>query len=79
MPAVYNFLAGNPRTAKLIKQLAGFAPDRSLPPIGKTTVLRWYQEKARQGGSFPNGRVYLFCDDSRISTMLSSGLKRFNY
>jgi Fe-S oxidoreductase len=60
---VYNFLAGNPRTAKLIKQLAGFAPDRSLPPLGKTTVLRWYQEKARQGGSFPNGRVYLFCDE----------------
>src|SRR6201997_4372720 len=62
-PAVYNFLAGNPVTAKFIKQLAGFAPDRSLPALGKTTVLRWYQEKARQGGSFPNGRVYLFCDE----------------
>src|SRR5215469_16190776 len=39
-PAIYNFLAGNTVTAKLIKQLAGFAPDRSLPALGKTTVRR---------------------------------------
>src|ERR1700758_190078 len=62
-PAVYNFLAGNPVTAKLIKQLAGFAPDRSLPALGKTTVRHWYHQNAKLGGSFPNGRVYLFCDE----------------
>jgi FAD/FMN-containing dehydrogenase/Fe-S oxidoreductase len=62
-PAVYNFLAGNPGTAKLIKQLAGFAPDRSLPALGKTTVRHWYHQNAKHGGSFPNGRVYLFCDE----------------
>ncbi|MBV8216675.1 MAG: FAD-binding protein [Verrucomicrobia bacterium] len=62
-PAVYNFLAGNPAAAKLIKQLAGFAPDRSLPALGKTTVRNWYGRNARQGRSFPNGRVYLFCDE----------------
>jgi hypothetical protein len=52
-PAAYNFLAANPRTGKLIKQLAGFAPDRSLPALGKTTVHHWYQEKARQNRFFP--------------------------
>ena len=62
-PAVYNFLAGNPITAKLIKQLAGFAPERSLPALGKTTVRRWYQQNSKQSRSFPNGRVYLFCDE----------------
>jgi FAD/FMN-containing dehydrogenase/Fe-S oxidoreductase len=62
-PGVYNFLAANPVTAKFIKQLAGFAPGRSLPALGKTTVRRWYQQNARQGGSYPNGRVYLFCDE----------------
>src|ERR1700741_1488714 len=62
-PAVYNFLAGNPVTAKLIKQLAGFAPDRSLPALGKATVRHWYHQNAKQGGSFPNGRVHLFCDE----------------
>jgi FAD/FMN-containing dehydrogenase/Fe-S oxidoreductase len=62
-PAIYNFLAGNASTAKLIKQLAGFAPDRSLPPLGKTTVRRWYQQNANHRSSFPNGKVYLFCDE----------------
>jgi FAD/FMN-containing dehydrogenase/Fe-S oxidoreductase len=62
-PAVYNFLAGNATTAKLIKQLAGFAPDRSLPGLGKTTVRRWYHQNANHGSSFPNGKVYLFCDE----------------
>ena len=63
MPVVYNFLAGNPATAKLIKHLAGFAPDRSLPAVAKTTVRHWYHRNAKKGGSFPNGRVYLFCDE----------------
>jgi FAD/FMN-containing dehydrogenase/Fe-S oxidoreductase len=63
MPALYNFLSGNPITAKLIKQLAGFAPDRSLPALGKMTVRRWYHQNVKQGPSFPNGRVYLFCDE----------------
>ena len=62
-PSLYNFLAGNPVTAKLMKQAAGFAPDRSLPALGKTTVRHWYHQNAKQGRSFPNGRVYLFCDE----------------
>jgi FAD/FMN-containing dehydrogenase/Fe-S oxidoreductase len=62
-PSLYNFLASNVTTAKLIKELAGFAPDRSLPALGKTTVRRWYRQKAKDGRSSPNGRVYLFCDE----------------
>jgi Fe-S oxidoreductase len=62
-PAIYNFLAANTVTAPLIKQLAGFAPKRSLPGLGKTTLRRWYQQNATQGRSFRNGRVYLFCDE----------------
>jgi FAD/FMN-containing dehydrogenase/Fe-S oxidoreductase len=74
-PAVYNFLAGNPVTAKLIKQLAGFAPDRSLPALGKTTVRHWYHQNAKQGGSFPNGRVYLFCDEFTNFSDAELGIK----
>jgi FAD/FMN-containing dehydrogenase/Fe-S oxidoreductase len=62
-PGVYNFLAGNGSTAKLIKELAGFAPDRSLPALGKTTVRRWYHQNGNHSSSFPNGMVYLFCDE----------------
>ncbi|MBV8099419.1 MAG: FAD-binding protein [Verrucomicrobia bacterium] len=75
MPAVYNFLADNPVTAKLIKQLAGFAPDRSLPPLGKTTVRRWSRQNTKQGRSFPNGRVYLFCDEFTDFNDVELGIK----
>jgi FAD/FMN-containing dehydrogenase/Fe-S oxidoreductase len=62
-PAVYRFLTDNRVTATLIKQLAGFAPARSLPELNKITVRRWLDRNANQAGSFPNGRVYLFCDE----------------
>jgi FAD/FMN-containing dehydrogenase/Fe-S oxidoreductase len=63
VPAIYNFLTGNAVTGTLIKRLAGFAPARSLPGLGRITVRRWCYRNANQSGSFPNGRVYLFCDE----------------
>ena len=75
VPAIYNFLAGNPVTAPLIKELAGFAPKRSLPELGKTTVRRWFQQNASKGRSFPNGRVYLFCDEFTNFNDVELGIK----
>jgi len=60
---VYRFLTANRVTGTLIKQLAGFAPARSLPELNKITVRRWLDRNTNQAGSFPNGRVYLFCDE----------------
>jgi Fe-S oxidoreductase len=62
-PAGYRFLTDNRVTATLIKKIAGFAPARSLPELNRTTVRRWLDRNANQAGSFPNGRVYLFCDE----------------
>ena len=63
VPVMYNFLTGNAVTGTLIKRLAGFAPARSLPGLSRITVRRWYYRNANQSRSFPNGRVYLFCDE----------------
>jgi FAD/FMN-containing dehydrogenase/Fe-S oxidoreductase len=60
---VYNFIVTNGLTAPLFKRWAGFAPGRSLPKLHTTTVRRWHRLHANQGGSFPNGRVFLFCDE----------------
>jgi FAD/FMN-containing dehydrogenase/Fe-S oxidoreductase len=63
VPEIYNFLVSNSVTGPLIKQLTGFAPGRSLPGLHRTTLRRWYKVNARNGGSFPNGRVFLYCDE----------------
>jgi FAD/FMN-containing dehydrogenase/Fe-S oxidoreductase len=75
VPAVYNFLVSNAVTGHLIKQVSGFAPDRSLPGLSKTTVRRWHKRHANGTGSFPNGRVYLFCDEFTNFNDTAAGVK----
>ena len=62
-PGVYNFFVSNPTTSRLFKRFAGFAPQRSLPGLYTTTVRRWHRLHANQTGSYPNGRIFLFCDE----------------
>jgi Fe-S oxidoreductase len=51
--------------SKLVKRLSGFAVDRSMPTLYKTTLKSWYQKHKKQQGSRAQGtrRVYLFCDE----------------
>lgn len=64
VPSLYNALVSNGFTSKLIKKVAGFAPDRSLPKVGKTTLRSW-KKKHDKRSSVPNAsrKVYLFCDE----------------
>jgi Fe-S oxidoreductase len=62
-PALYNFAIGHRLIAPLLKRSAGFAQGRSMPELYKTTLRQWYRRHANQSGSFPNGRVFLFCDE----------------
>ena len=70
MPALYNFVT----RARWVKKLVGFAPDRSMPSLYKTTLRSWYKKhrhraQSSQNANFPAGaaasarRVYLFCDE----------------
>ncbi len=74
-PSIYNWAATNGITSKWIKQIVGFAPERSLPTLGKTTLRHWYlQQKNRFSANYfqqlgkktylpRQGKVYLFCDE----------------
>jgi Fe-S oxidoreductase len=66
MPGLYNFAVRNKFTGNIIKRLSGFATKRSLPSVYKTTLRSWYKKRlqSKQGNNvFPNGSVYLFCDE----------------
>jgi FAD/FMN-containing dehydrogenase/Fe-S oxidoreductase len=62
-PGVFNFLVTNTTTASLFKRFAGFAQGRSMPKLNKIPLRRWHQIHANKNGPFPNGRVFLFCDE----------------
>jgi len=55
-PRLYNFFVGSP----LIKRISGFAAERSMPSLARTTLLRWYRSHSRVSAS---RRVYLFADE----------------
>jgi Fe-S oxidoreductase len=59
-PGVYNFIMTNPATSKLIKKTVGFAVERSMPTLYKTTLRNWYRKHKKQAGG---RKVYLFCDE----------------
>ncbi len=64
VPSIYNALISNNFTGKLIKKVVGFAPDRSLPKVGKTTLRSWKkQHDKKQAPQTTDRKVYLFCDE----------------
>lgn len=46
----------------MVKKATGFATERSLPVMHKTTFIKWFS-KYNQEGSFVNGEVYLYSDE----------------
>ena len=66
-PGLYNFAVTNPVIGKWIKQFSGFAVERSMPTMYKTTLQSWYKKNAKAvispAGNKASRRVYLFCDE----------------
>jgi Fe-S oxidoreductase len=62
-PGIFNWVVTNRVTGGLVKKISGFAPERSIPPLHATTLRKWHAKHANKLGAFPNGRVYLFCDE----------------
>ncbi len=63
MPSVYNFFVTNSFTGTLIKRLAGFAVERSMPTLSRTTLQNWYRKHQKQITGKGKRKVYLFCDE----------------
>ncbi len=64
-PGLYNLLLRNRLTGRLFKQAMGIAEERSMPALHTNTFYKWYSKhkSKRQTKSFPQGKVYLFCDE----------------
>jgi Fe-S oxidoreductase len=63
-PALYNWAVAAPDVSRWIKRFAGFAPQRSLPPLHGTTLAAWHARYANPAErTYPHGRVHLFCDE----------------
>jgi len=62
MPAMFNYFARNPFFSSVLKKTLGFAPKRSIPQIGKSTLKKWAQTFLKQMNG--NGKtVYFFSDE----------------
>ncbi len=65
-PGIYNFMMTNKGISKLIKQFSGFALERSMPTLYKTTLRDWHKKHVKEKGTSVQGRekkIYLFCDE----------------
>ena len=60
-PSVHNFFVTNNLIAPFLKRFAGFALDRSIPELPKTTLRRWHRQHANKGSY--SQRIFLFCDE----------------
>lgn len=69
LPGIYNFMMKNKNTSDIIKKLSGFAKERSMPTVYKTTLRDWYKKyksgKLKEADNPPLGDrgVYFFCDE----------------
>ena len=74
LPGVYNFFMTNKTTSTIIKKMSGFAVDRSMPLMYKSTLQSWYKKHPKQNNN--NSRtVYLFCDEFTNYNDTSIGIK----
>lgn len=63
-PAAYNWIISQPDLSLWIKKFARFHPKRSMPELAPVTLAKWHRKHANQTApAYPNGRVYLFCDE----------------
>jgi len=64
VPAVYNFFLKNKLFSDLLKRTIGFARERSIPLLHKTTLRKWLKKNLESlNPSNPSGTVCLFVDE----------------
>ncbi|WP_224999392.1 FAD-binding and (Fe-S)-binding domain-containing protein [Cesiribacter sp. SM1] len=88
-PFAYNAFTGKHFAGKLMRKAMGFAPERSLPRLHKTTWRKWFEKNAAMLNASLNGnrkgKVMLFCDeftnynDTPIGQTLCKLLSKLGY
>lgn len=49
-PGIYNWVVKSPTLSSLMKRMSGFATERSLPTLHKTTLVAWHKLHANKTG-----------------------------
>lgn len=62
-PGIFNFFAKNKLTASALKGMLGFAAQRQIPKIYKTTLHSWLKKHNSQNNNTFQNKVYLFADE----------------
>jgi FAD/FMN-containing dehydrogenase/Fe-S oxidoreductase len=75
MPGLYNFLATNAITSRIIKGISGFAIARSMPTLSKQNLKKWYHKNSKGKSKKEKGKVYLFCDEFTNYNDTETGIK----
>lgn len=85
-PSAYNWVLRQAPLALAIKKFARFHPKRSMPELSPVTLAKWHKKNANKvAPAFPNGRVYLFCDeftnynDADVGAAATELLNRLGY
>jgi len=73
MPGLYNFAMTNSLVSNWVKQIAGFATQRSMPELYKFTLRKWF--KQHKSAIDNSKKVYLFCDEFTDSQDVEIGIK----
>jgi len=75
LPGLYNFLMTNFVISRLIKQISGFAPNRSMPKLSRQSLRKWYNRNSKGKISDSKRTVYLFCDEFTNYNDAETGIK----
>jgi FAD/FMN-containing dehydrogenase/Fe-S oxidoreductase len=70
-PGLYNVMM----RSSLVKKFAGFAPERSMPLLYKTTLRGWYKKHQAEKSQTAARRIYLFCDEFTNYNDVEIGIK----
>ncbi len=62
MPQLYNAVSVNKFTSNLLKKTIGFAKERELPKLYKTSLKAWYNKNYKPNKN-PKKTIYLFVDE----------------
>lgn len=64
IPRAYNFFLSNKIFSGIIKKVAGFAGERSIPLVYRTSLRRWVKRNLQEiNPSKPIGSLYFFIDE----------------
>ena len=62
-PWGYRAVFGNKVTGSIVKNIMGFALDRSMPHISRVTWKKWFEKSFKPTAKNPRKSVYLFIDE----------------